>query len=144
MALNGFIERWEGILLFAGIIAYTIFLDLAEPPRKESRCRGEEYAAEYAPRGSRAPGSADAAMNILLAVGGLALLVVGARWFVDGAIAVSARFFGISELIIGLTIVAAGTSLPEVATSIGAAVRGERDIAVGNVVGSNIFNIWPC
>jgi cation:H+ antiporter len=71
---------------------------------------------------------------------GLALLVVGARWFVEGAIEL-ARAFGISELVIGLTIVAAGTSLPEVATSLIAAIRGERDIAVGNVVGSNIFNI---
>jgi len=68
------------------------------------------------------------------------LLVLGADWFVDGAIQL-ARAFGLSELIIGLTIVAAGTSMPEVATSIVAALRGERDIAVGNVVGSNIFNI---
>lgn len=71
---------------------------------------------------------------------GLALLVIGSNWFTGSAITM-ARQLGISELVIGLTIVAAGTSLPEVATSVMAAVPGERDIAVGNVVGSNIFNI---
>jgi len=75
----------------------------------------------------------------LVAVGP-ALLVGGSRWFNDAAIRI-ARDFGVSELVIGLTIVAAGTSLPEVATSIMAALRGERDIAVGNVVGSNVFNL---
>jgi cation:H+ antiporter len=78
--------------------------------------------------------------SLVLVVGGLALLVLGSRWLVDGAVAM-ARFFGLSELIIGLTIVAVGTSLPEVAASIIAALRGERDMAVGNVIGSNIFNI---
>ena len=73
-------------------------------------------------------------------VEGLALLVLGARWLVEASVAI-ATGLGVSELVIGLTIVAAGTSLPEVATSVLAAVRGERDIAVGNVVGSNIFNI---
>ena len=66
--------------------------------------------------------------------------MLGAGWLVDGATEV-ARRFGVSELVIGLTIVAAGTSLPELATSIVAAIRGERDIAVGNVVGSNLFNL---
>ena len=68
------------------------------------------------------------------------LLNLGSSWFTDAAITI-ARQLGISELVIGLTVVAAGTSLPEVATSVTAAFRGERDIAVGNVVGSNIFNI---
>jgi cation:H+ antiporter len=71
---------------------------------------------------------------------GLGLLVLGSRWLVGGAIAV-AEALGVSELVIGLTVVAAGTSLPEVATSVVAGLRGERDIAVGNVVGSNIYNI---
>lgn len=73
-------------------------------------------------------------------LGLLALLVLGSRWLVDAAV-VFAKYLGVSELLIGLTVVAAGTSLPEVATSVLAAMRGERDIAVGNVVGSNIFNI---
>jgi len=68
------------------------------------------------------------------------LLSLGAKWLVGGAVSIATRF-GVSELIIGLTIVAAGTSLPEVMTSVIAAMRGERELAVGNVVGSNLFNI---
>ena len=71
---------------------------------------------------------------------GLGLLVLGSKFLVDSSIAI-ARSFGVSELVIGLTLVAAGTSLPELATSVVASIRGERDIAVGNVIGSNIFNI---
>ncbi len=66
--------------------------------------------------------------------------MLGSHWLVDAAVAF-ARHFGVSEMVIDLTLIAAGTSLPEVATSLLAALRGERDIAVGNVVGSNIFNI---
>ncbi len=73
-------------------------------------------------------------------VGGLGLLVLGSRWFVEGAVAFSA-YLGVSEQVIGLTVIAAGTSLPEVVTSLIAALRGERDIAVGNVIGSNVFNL---
>ena len=137
LALNGAIERWEGGLLFAGIVAYTAF-QVWQGRKEKSPAVKEEYAHEYEAKEPRDTRSV--VINVLLAIVGLVLLVVGARWFVDGAIQL-ARSFGISELIIGLTIVAAGTSMPEVATSIVAAIRGERDIAVGNVVGSNIFNI---
>ncbi|MDP1571418.1 MAG: calcium/sodium antiporter [Vicinamibacterales bacterium] len=78
--------------------------------------------------------------QIALVVAGVALLVQGAAWLVDGASAL-ARAVGVSELVIGLTVVAVGTSLPEVAASVVATIRGERDMAVGNVVGSNIFNL---
>jgi cation:H+ antiporter len=138
MALNGAIEQWEGGVLFAGIIAYTVFQIVQSRRGKESAAVEQEYAAEYGEPEPRTAGQM--ARNVILAVVGLALLLLGARWFVDGAIQL-ARAFGISELVIGLTIVAVGTSLPEVATSLIAAIRGERDIAVGNVVGSNIFNI---
>jgi cation:H+ antiporter len=138
MALNGVIEQWEGGILFAGIIAYTVFQIVQSRRGKESKAVEAEYAEEYGEREPRTPGRMF--LNVALAVVGLLLLVLGARWFVEGAIEL-ARAFGVSELIIGLTIVAAGTSLPEVATSLIAAFRGERDIAVGNVVGSNIFNI---
>ncbi len=77
---------------------------------------------------------------MLLVVAGLGFLLLGARWFVGSAVELASHI-GISEAIIGLTIVAAGTSLPEVATSVIAALRGQRDIAVGNVVGSNLFNL---
>ena len=95
----------------------------------------DEYAKEFAP-------GTDVSWlgNTGLVLGGLALLVLGSRWLVDGAMSI-AQYLGVSELIIGLTIVAAGTSLPEVVTSVIASIRGERDIAVGNVVGSNLFNI---
>jgi cation:H+ antiporter len=79
-------------------------------------------------------------VQIALVIVGLALLGVGARWLVGAAVAV-AQALGVSELIIGLTIVALGTSLPEIAASMAAALKGERDIAVGNVVGSNTFNL---
>ncbi len=75
-----------------------------------------------------------------LIAGGLALLVLGSRWLVEGAVAL-AQVLGVSELVIGLTVIAAGTSLPEVATSVVASIRGERDIAVGNVIGSCLFNV---
>jgi cation:H+ antiporter len=79
-------------------------------------------------------------VQLLLIGVGLVALVIGSRWLVDSAVAF-ARFAGISDLVIGLTVVAVGTSLPEIATSTLAAIRGERDIAVGNVIGSNVFNI---
>jgi cation:H+ antiporter len=82
-------------------------------------------------------------VQVALVLAGLALLVLGSDWLVTAAVAFAGAL-GVSDLVIGLTIVAAGTSLPEVATSIMAAIRGERDIAVGNVVGSNIFNILGC
>jgi len=135
-AADGVIARWESALLFAGIVAYTVYL--VRESRRERREIQEEYAAEFGAAPAAKGGGV--AVNIGLVLAGLALLVLGSRWLVDGAVAI-ARAAGLSELVIGLTIVAAGTSLPEVATSILAAVRGERDIAVGNVVGSNIFNI---
>jgi cation:H+ antiporter len=82
----------------------------------------------------------DRARNASLVIAGLALLVIGSNWLVNGAVAL-ARALGVSELILGLTIIAIGTSLPELATSIIAGLRGARDIAVGNIIGSNIFNI---
>jgi cation:H+ antiporter len=90
--------------------------------------------------GPHRPGWKGTSVDLLLIVGGFVLLVVGSRWLVDGAV-LGARALGVSELVVGLTIVAAGTSLPEVAASVVAALRGERDIAVGNVVGSSLFNI---
>ncbi len=136
MALDGRISGFDGMLLFAGIVAYTVFT--VRQSRKESAAVQAEYAQEYGDGNSAERGRLP--LQIALIVAGLVLLVLGAHWLVGGAVAI-AKHFGVSELIIGLTIVAAGTSLPEAATSIVAALRGERDIAVGNVVGSGIFNI---
>lgn len=126
LSMDGRIAFWEGAILFAGVIGYTI---LAIRMGKASGEAGE--AVEGADR---------TWMNIGLIAVGLVLLVLGSQWLVSAAITI-ATAMGVSELVIGLTIVAAGTSMPEVATSITAAIRGQRDIAVGNVVGSNIFNI---
>ncbi|MBS3933508.1 MAG: calcium/sodium antiporter [Truepera sp.] len=127
ISLDGRIGRIEGILCVAGIIIYTLFLI------RHSRKAGQGVSnhQQDQPRTSA---------TVLYIVGGLGLLVLGASWLVESAVTI-AQLLGVSELIIGLTIVAAGTSLPEVATSIVATIRGERDIAVGNIVGSNIFNI---
>lgn len=135
LALDGSIGRIEGALLFAGAVAYTWFQIWQS--RRESIIR-EQVFKEGASREKHS--AAQVAFFLFMIALGLALLVIGANWFVAGAIAL-ARTFGVSELVIGLTIVAAGTSMPEVATSVVAALRGERDIAVGNIVGSNIFNI---
>jgi cation:H+ antiporter len=136
LAADGGIGRWDGALLAGLLVAYTLFV--IRQSRQEDRSVRDEYQEGM-------PGDGSAwdrhwAVQVLLVAAGLGLLVLGADVLVEAAIAF-ARAFGVSELVIGLTIVAAGTSLPEVATSILAAVRGERDIAVGNVVGSNVFNL---
>jgi cation:H+ antiporter len=131
LAYDGVISRMEAGLLFAGLFAYTAF--------QVWEARREGVRAEELQGGDLRP-AGGVPLNLVLLIGGLALLVLGANWLVDAAVEM-ARAIGVSELVIGLTIVAAGTSTPEVATSIMAALRGERDIAVGNVVGSNIFNI---
>jgi cation:H+ antiporter len=138
MALDGAVGRWEGALLFVGAIGYTVFSIVKS--RRESAEIETEYAEAF---NSKAPGRTRSAVlrNLGMMALGLILLIIGARWLVDGAVAV-ARFFGVSELIIALTIVSIGTSLPEVAASVMAALRGERDIAVGNAVGSNLFNLF--
>jgi cation:H+ antiporter len=138
MAIDGRISFVEAALLFAALVAYTAFLVVQS--RRESRETVDEFAGEMPP-----PATWDSHWGVQLALvlGGLVLLVVGAGWLVDAAVSF-ARTLGVSDLVIGLTIVAAGTSLPEVAASLTAALRGERDIAVGNVVGSNVFNILGC
>lgn len=129
---DGGIQRWEAALLFLGIVTYTIF-QVRESRREtaEARQEGDEPIATSA---------GFYLTNIAFIIGGLGLLVLGSQWLVDASIQF-ATYIGVSERVIGLTIVAAGTSLPELATSVMASIRGERDIAVGNVVGSNVFNI---
>jgi cation:H+ antiporter len=107
--------------------------------RRESRAVREEYAREFSVGAAEKTPRAWAADAGYVA-GGVLMLTLGSRWLVEGAVRVAVDL-GVSELTVGLTLIAAGTSLPEVATSVVASLRGERDIAVGNVVGSNIFNI---
>ncbi|MFN9537887.1 MAG: calcium/sodium antiporter [Planctomycetota bacterium] len=134
---NGRLGPLEGLVFLLGLLGYTAWAIIES--RRESARVEREYAQEFGNSQAKPTWSANALQAGLVLLG-LVLLVLGARWFLFGAVEI-ARNLGVSELVIGLTIVAAGTSLPEVATSIVAAIRGERDIAVGNVVGSNIFNI---
>lgn len=137
LALDGSIGRVDGALLVGLLAAYTAFL--LWQSRRESRATREAYAHTLEGAPDRAWDRHWSAQLGLIAAG-LALLVAGAEWLVEAAVAIAAAL-GLSEMVIGLTIVAAGTSLPEAATSVVAALRGERAIAVGNVIGSNAFNI---
>lgn len=137
MSLDGVIGRLEAGLLFLGVVVYTVFL-IIQSRREKNREVKQEYEQEYASKGET--GWRSWVVNIGLVVVGLGLLVYGSDLLVDSAVSI-VRWLGLSELIIGLTIVAAGTSMPEVAASIAAAIKGERDIAVGNVIGSNLFNL---
>ena len=136
LGLDGSIGRIDGIGLFIGLICYTGWS--IHQSRKETAAVQEEFQREFAEPPKK--GASQVILQIGLILGGLVLLTLGAKWLVDGAVTI-AKHLGMSELLIGLTIIAAGTSLPEVAASIMASIKGERDIAVGNVVGSNIFNI---
>ena len=140
LGLDGKLSLLDGALLFALLVAYTVFLVVQS--RRETQAAKDEYAAEVKPAEAGAWDD-KLPMQLLLIVVGLAALVFGSEYLVTAAISF-AKAMGVSDLVIGLTIVAAGTSMPEVATSITAAIKGERDIAVGNVVGSNTFNILGC
>ncbi|MGA0734696.1 MAG: calcium/sodium antiporter [Steroidobacteraceae bacterium] len=134
------VSLFESAMLFTLLIAYTVFLIVQS--RRQSAMVQAEYASEIKPA-AEAAWDSKLPVQAALVVVGLALLILGSRWLVTAATGF-ARELGISELVIGLTVVAAGTSLPEVAASVSAALKGERDIAVGNVIGSNLFNILGC
>jgi cation:H+ antiporter len=132
LILDGRLDRLDGILLLIGIIAYVLWSiyqarhdHQQTPEEKESQEHPEEHKV---------------LRNSLLLLGGLVILTIGAQLTVDNAVAL-ARVFGISELVIGVTVVAVGTSLPELATSVIAATKNQHEIALGNVIGSNIFNL---
>lgn len=137
LSLDSVIGMWDGGLLFGLLIMYIVFLI------RQSRNAPADQTVEFDIELTKAkPKSWDSGWPVqigLIAIG-LLLLVLGSEWLVSASIAF-AKQLGISDLVIGLTIVAAGTSMPEVAASLTAAFKGERDIAVGNVVGSNIFNV---
>ncbi|MFN3972192.1 MAG: calcium/sodium antiporter [Gemmobacter sp.] len=122
----GQMGRVTGVILVAGLVAYLVWA---------YRQPGDAAAEEVG-----VPAPASALVSSLWVIGGLVALMVGARFLVDGAVNI-ARGYGISEAFIGLTIVAVGTSLPELATSLIAAFRRQSEIAIGNIVGSNIFNV---
>ena len=140
LGLDGRISAMDGGLLFVLMVAYTVFLIVQS--RRQNHAGPTEYDDEVKPAAAGAWDSKLPAQLALIAAG-LAALVLGSDALVTASVSF-AKALGVSDLIIGLTIVAAGTSMPEVATSITAAVKGERDIAVGNVVGSSTFNILGC
>lgn len=136
LAGDGHLGTVDGLLLVGALAAYVAWLLRAgrKPQAAATVDDHQPPPAGAAPIRPRIP------VDLGLIVGGLGLLILGSRWLVDGATGV-ATTLGVSDLVVGLTIVAAGTSMPEVATSLVATVRGQRDIAIGNVVGSNVFNL---
>ena len=132
---DGHIGRSDGMILVLGGVAYTLFL--LYQSRQE---KAPAVQAEYAQFEQRSHSAKETMLHLGLLIGGLGMLVAGSQMLIYSAVTI-ATLWGVSQLIIGLTVVAVGTSLPELATSITASLRGESDIAVGNVVGSNIFNI---
>ena len=118
--------RVSGLALVAGLVGYLIW--------------AYRHPGEAIPQDAEIPAPTSTLVSVLWVIGGLAALMAGARFLVDGAVNI-ARGYGISEAFIGLTIVAVGTSLPELATSLIAAFRRQSEIAIGNIVGSNIFNV---
>lgn len=136
-AMDQNISQYDGYILLAGLSGYLGFL-IYEGRKNTGTHDGPSDQNEASSKKDTFKNNR--LLNIGFIAGGLVLLVIGSRWLVDGAVSF-AQYMGVSELIISLTIIAAGTSLPEVVTSVIAAIRGERDIAVGNVIGSNIFNI---
>lgn len=145
MGVGGVVPRWLGAAMVVGLVVYLAVAyvgDRRAGPRDEQLAEKEVRSSlVIAPAGPPArPWFDSTAAHVGLIVVGLLLLVFGAKWFVDAAITI-AHGFRVPEDVIGLTIVSAGTSLPELVTSIVAARRGNPDIAIGNVIGSNIFNV---
>jgi cation:H+ antiporter len=138
LARDGHVDRLEGGALLAAMVAFVGYA-VWVGRRATAPVEQEEFAVVATASFGRT-GKAAASFNILAVVVGVGLLAAGSTALVEGAIGIASSF-GVSETIIGLTIVAAGTSTPELVTSLVAARRGQDDIAVGNVIGSNIFNV---
>jgi cation:H+ antiporter len=137
LSADGELSRLDAFLLVAGLIAYLGFAVIEARRERADDTDVDDFVREYHERGLT---RWQFALNLGILAGGIGLLIVGADLLVNGAVDV-AEELGFDRLVIGLTVVAMGTSAPELATSIVAAFRGERDIAVGNIVGSNILNI---
>ncbi len=137
LCLKGSLQWWDGVILLGSLAVYLVWLLRAARFRKEDSL--DEFAQEYTDP-QKTHSALDYAIFGIQIVGGLVLLLFGSNWIVASAVTV-AEWLEVNKLVIGLTVVAVGTSLPEIATSVAASLKGERDIAVGNVVGSNIFNV---
>lgn len=136
LAWDGRLSRGDGTILLLALAGYLIFVfQSVETEAPEIVGEYEEFMKEAGPESDKVR-----AIDIVMVVAGCGGLVLGGYAIVEGAVAV-ASFLGVSQVVIGLTVVAVGTSLPELATSLVASMHKEADIAVGNVIGSNIFNI---
>jgi cation:H+ antiporter len=135
VVLYGRMGMMLGLAFIASLLAYVVFVYVQEKNAPDEAAVVAEHRAEDARKG---PGSI--ALSLAMAIGGIAITIFGARFLVDGSIAL-AKDLGVSDTIIGLTIVAVGTSMPELVTSVMAAIRKHADVAYGNIVGSNIFNV---
>jgi cation:H+ antiporter len=138
LAADGLLTRLDGGLLLLLGVAYTVLIVRAA--RREAAVVRTEFAREYGATKRELASTAQLVRDTVWLIAGLAVIVVGADWLVDGAVKI-ARGFGVAETVIGLTIVAIGTSAPELVTAIVATLRKERDIAVGNLLGSTVYNI---
>ncbi len=141
LSLDGELSRVDGIILVGCALAYTVAV--VRMTRRESRVVAGEYTETYTPTEvatTELTTTRPTWVHVLMMVAGIAVVVVGADWLVDGAVGM-ARGFGVSDALIGLTVVAIGTSAPELVTTVVSTVRGNRDIAVGNLLGSSIYNI---
>ena len=143
LAYDGVLSRLDGVLLLVCAVAYTGGVIWSS--RRGSWVVAEEFAAEFA--GDDVDGDAATILTrrstsryLVMTIGGIAVVVIGAEWLVDGAVGL-ARGFGVSDALIGLTVVAIGTSAPELVTTVVSTIRGDRDIAIGNLIGSSIYNI---
>jgi len=134
LALTGTISRTQGIVMIAAIVCYSLYTYWAERRRGQTKDILEKEAEEFS------EGPRSVWLALLAVIGGIVSVVVGARILISGALT-AARYFGVGDEVIGLTLVAVGTSLPELATAMVAAWRRHTDVAIGNVIGANIYNV---
>ncbi len=139
MAMGGHLTQREGLVLVAAGALYTVIV--VHQAQRESRAIRAEFQREYATDWNGAQARRQVVANLTALGVGIAVIALGADWFVDGSVAL-ARIWGVSDAFIGLTVVAIGTSSPELVTTILSTLKGERDIAVGNLLGSSVYNIF--
>lgn len=135
MAWDGLLTRFEGLILV--LLALVFTAAVVHVARRESANVRAQFAGEF---GAPAHSARAIFLEVLALLAGIAIIVAGAHWLVDGAV-VLARLWGVSDAFIGLTIVAIGTSAPELVTTVISTIRNERDIAIGNLLGSSVYNI---
>jgi cation:H+ antiporter len=138
LALSGTVERWQGALMVTMLAAFSIFAFTQERRRGKANDPGD--LAEELEKEFEEP-SKPVWLSILSVIGGIVAVVTGAKFLVTAAVA-TARTLGVDEAVIGLTIVAVGTSLPELATAVVAALRKHSEVAVGNILGAGIYNLF--